>query len=104
MWRVIFDHFPSFLDRQKTRPIAISRMLRANSDGRTDRPTEGRTDKAIYKVACTQLKTRLTDGRLDRPPDNLYKHSLLKTAWMHLEIDVKRAPVMYVFADCSFEC
>ena len=38
----------------KTRPIAISRVLRANSDGptdgRTDRRTDRRTDKAAYRV------------------------------------------------------
>ena len=37
----------------KTRPIAISCMLRANSD----QPTDQWTNKAAYRVTCTQLKT-----------------------------------------------
>ena len=36
----------------KTRPIAISRVLLANSDGRTNGPT----DEAAYRVACERLK------------------------------------------------
>ena len=40
------------LHEKRTRPIAISCVLRANSDRRTD----GWTDKAAYRVACTRLK------------------------------------------------
>ena len=35
----------SIADKQKTRPIAISRVLRAFSDGPTDRPTDRPTDQ-----------------------------------------------------------
>ena len=42
-----------------TRPIAISRLLRAISDRRTDGRTDRPTDKAAYRVACTRLKTRV---------------------------------------------
>ena len=38
--------------KKKTRPIAISRVLRAISD----RPTDGRTDKVAYRVECTRIK------------------------------------------------
>ena len=48
------------MQKIQTRPIAISRVLRANSDGPTDvptdRPTNRRTDKVDYRVACTRLK------------------------------------------------
>ena len=47
-----------------TRPIAISRVLRVISDrptnGRTDRPMEGPTDKVAYRVACTRLNRHMT--------------------------------------------
>ena len=36
-----------------TRPIAISRVLRLSA---TDGPTDGPTDIAAYRVACTRLK------------------------------------------------
>ena len=38
----------------ETRPIAINRVLGANSDGRTD----GRTDEVAFRVACTRLKIK----------------------------------------------
>ena len=61
----------------KTRPIAISRVLLANSDRRTD----GRTDKAAYRVACTRLKTRkvmaLLDSRVVSTPPDSFRGSLL---------------------------
>ena len=44
----------------KTRPIAISHVLRVFSDGQTDRqtdrPTDRPTDRVAYRVACTRLK------------------------------------------------
>ena len=43
----------------KTRPIAISRVLREQ------RPTDRPTDKAAYRVACTRLKR---GERTRRPP------------------------------------
>ena len=53
-----------------TRPIAISRGPQAISDRRTGgrmvRPTDQRTDKAAYRIACTRLKTRLLNGRTEK--------------------------------------
>ena len=47
-----------------TRPIAISRVLRAISDrrtdGRMDERTDGPTDRVPYRVACTRLKAFAT--------------------------------------------
>ena len=39
-----------------TRPIAISRVLRAFSDRQTNQPTDRQTDWQTYRVACTRLK------------------------------------------------
>ena len=40
----------------KTRPIAISCVLQAFSDGPTDQPTDRPTNRMAYRVACTHLK------------------------------------------------
>ena len=41
---------------EKTRQIAISRVLRVFSDRQTDRQTDRPTDRVAYRVACTRLK------------------------------------------------
>ena len=54
-----------------TRPIAISRVHRAISDGRmegrtdggTDRRTDGRMDRPSYRDARTHLKTAIFVGK-----------------------------------------
>ena len=52
------------LREKKTRPIAISRVLRAFSDGPTDRPTDRQTDRptdrVAYRVACTRNSDHLS--------------------------------------------
>ena len=71
----------------ETRPISISRVLRANSDGPTDR----RTDKVAYRVACTRLKKRrivqsqsqAKTRKTQLTQSNLISNFIRKRLWSH---------------------
>ena len=41
-----------FRSLNQTKPIATSRVPLAKSAGRTNKPTDGGTNKAAYRVAC----------------------------------------------------
>ena len=55
------------LSSVSTRPIAISRVRREQRP--TDGPTDRRTDKAAYRVACTRLKTLIFNKQSFKNPD-----------------------------------
>ena len=64
--------FPHFCwNKNKTRPIAINRVLRVNSNWPTNQPTDGPTNRVAYRVACMRPKKaidRSTNGRTKEWP------------------------------------
>ena len=51
---------PTLKHTQKvSKTLVFPRFNSMTPDGRTDRPTDGRTDKASYRVECPQLKRKI---------------------------------------------
>ena len=59
--------------REKIRPIAISRMLQAFSDGQTNRQINQPTNSAAYRVPCTGLQ-KVAARTNAREQTHIYTH------------------------------
>ena len=70
-WAGANDSLPSPYTHKHTKIASLTRVFTLFISSVTDGPTDQETDKASYKVACTQLKMLIINGTMNPNDGNL---------------------------------